>query len=42
MTGIKTFPVSRGDEHIYPGLRKFDNELAFDEHGKDFIMNFQS
>jgi hypothetical protein len=30
MTGIKAFPVSRGDERIYPRLGKFDNELAPD------------
>jgi hypothetical protein len=42
MTGIKAFPVSRDDERIYPRLGKFDNELAPDEHGKEFIVNFQS
>ncbi len=38
MTGIKAFPIARGDERIHPRLGKFDHELALDEHGKDFIM----
>lgn len=38
MTGIKAFSVIRGDERIHPRLREFDNELALDEHGKDFMM----
>ncbi len=42
MTGIKAFPVSRGDERIHPRLGKFDHELALDEHGKDLIFRTNS